>query len=574
MSSFSSERSLDDHSSARRRSPVDRRSRSRSPRRSRVKSRRIIIANIPYDLNWQKLKELFREQMGFTGFLQLFKKNGKPNGMGLMEFKTIEGAEKAIETMHRFEVGDRKLVVREETARDAARIASMEVDGALPNDPANSVECGNVAGVGPVFTPHMLSQMGIEGPITDSVYVSNLDYSVTWQKLKDVFKQAGKVVSCVIKTDSEGNSRGIGILKFSHPYEAVQAVSMFNNQILKDRPMRVKIDRQGTPASSGVLYPPSQRTGSSGILGSTTSVVPSGSVPAEQQSSNVIAALLTLLGLKANADSSSQGGILEILRTLSSNANLSGCSTALAPTGSSNSPLNLAGHSLSMSNASQGMNRLSSNQLSEDGLQQLISAATAGGMSQSQIANVLSTLGLSQNSNLDQSGQFNGSSMIGRHVGGGGDRGLDRSHFDNGYIGRSKHEASGNYHIDSRTNKQDFYNGGSVMKCDPSDILIRGGYSRSSRGYDEDSLQYDNNRRQMTQKLVVKNLPFSFTNHDVKRIFREVGDMSYCNLVTDSDGHSQGIAFITYTNPECIRRAIDLLNGKMFDGRRIRLHAE
>ncbi|CAH8601854.1 unnamed protein product [Heterobilharzia americana] len=446
----------------------------------------------------------------------------------LMEFKTIEGAEKAIETMHRFEVGDRKLVVREETARDAARIASMEVDGALPNDPANSVECGNVAGVGPVFTPHMLSQMGIEGPITDSVYVSNLDYSVTWQKLKDVFKQAGKVVSCVIKTDSEGNSRGIGILKFSHPYEAVQAVSMFNNQILKDRPMRVKIDRQGTPASSGVLYPPSQRTGSSGILGSTTSVVPSGSVPAEQQSSNVIAALLTLLGLKANADSSSQGGILEILRTLSSNANLSGCSTALAPTGSSNSPLNLAGHSLSMSNASQGMNRLSSNQLSEDGLQ---------------------TTDLSSYCRWDVS-VTNSQRIV------------------------NPWSVSGNYHIDSRTNKQDFYNGGSVMKCDPSDILIRGGYSRSSRGYDEDSLQYDNNRRQMTQKLVVKNLPFSFTNHDVKRIFREVGDMSYCNLVTDSDGHSQGIAFITYTNPECIRRAIDLLNGKMFDGRRIRLHAE
>ncbi|KAH9579443.1 Myelin expression factor 2 [Schistosoma haematobium] len=229
MSTFSGE-SQDDQSSTRHRSPIKRRSRSRSPQQSRVRSKRIVIANIPYDLNWQKLKELFREQIGFTGFLQLFKKNGKPNGMGLMEFKTLEGAQKAIEMMHRFEVGDRKLVVRQETARDAARFASMEVDGGLLSDSGNPNESVNMAAAGPVFTTQILGQVGMDGPITDSVYVSNLDYSVTWQKLKDVFKSAGKILSSVIKTDSEGNSRGVGILKFSNAYEAVQAVNMFNNQ--------------------------------------------------------------------------------------------------------------------------------------------------------------------------------------------------------------------------------------------------------------------------------------------------------------------------------------------------------
>ncbi|CAH8866893.1 unnamed protein product [Trichobilharzia szidati] len=564
MSSFSSERSQDDHSPARRRSSTERRSRSRSPRRVRVKSKRIVIANIPYDLNWQKLKELFREQIGFTGFLQLFKKNGKPNGMGLMEFKTIEGAEKAIEKMHRFEIGDRKLVVREETARDAARIATMEVDTPLPSDSMNTSETVNSAPVGPIYTPQMLNQMGIEGPITDSVYVSNLDYSVTWQKLKDVFKLAGKITSSVIKTDSEGKSRGVGILKFSSPYEAVQAVSMFNNQILKDRPMRVKIDRQGTPATSDILYPPS-RTGSSGILGSTA---PLTSNPASTgQSSNLIAALLTLLGLKTTVDSNPQGGgIAEILRTLGGNTNVAGGLNALS-SGQSNGSLGFGNHSLSNVSQSSGGNRLGSGQFTDEGLQQLISAAAAGGMSQSQIANVLSTLGLSQSSHLDQSGQLNGSNIVGRHgtaggvVGGVvGDRDFDNSRFDSG--NHLKYDTSGNYRLDSRSTVP-------MMRSEPAGNYVHGG-----RGRGEDVSQYDNSRWNATEKLIVKNIPFSLSANDVKRIFREVGEMSYFNLVTDNEGRSQGIAFIAYTNPDDIYRAIDLYDGKLFDGRRIRLHAE
>jgi len=43
------------------------RSRSRSPRRPRnVQSRRCIISNIPYDLKWQEIKDLFRTEGKYT----------------------------------------------------------------------------------------------------------------------------------------------------------------------------------------------------------------------------------------------------------------------------------------------------------------------------------------------------------------------------------------------------------------------------------------------------------------------------------------------------------------------------
>jgi RNA recognition motif-containing protein len=43
--------------------------------------------------------------------------------------------------------------------------------------------------------------------------------------------------------DSEGKTKGMAIIQFSHPIEAVQAISMLNNQRLFDRVLSVKMDR-------------------------------------------------------------------------------------------------------------------------------------------------------------------------------------------------------------------------------------------------------------------------------------------------------------------------------------------
>ena len=44
---------------------------------------------------------------------------------------------------------------------------------------------------------------------------------------------AGNVVATELKEDKDGNSRGMGVIKFDHPMEAVQAISMFHNQVDK-----------------------------------------------------------------------------------------------------------------------------------------------------------------------------------------------------------------------------------------------------------------------------------------------------------------------------------------------------
>lgn len=60
--------------------------------------------------------------------------------------------------------------------------------------------------------------------------------------MQEVFSMAGRVRDVSLKRNKEGQSRGMAVVEFEHPSEAVQAVSMFNEQQLYDRIMAVKID--------------------------------------------------------------------------------------------------------------------------------------------------------------------------------------------------------------------------------------------------------------------------------------------------------------------------------------------
>ena len=62
-------------------------------------------------------------------------------------------------------------------------------------------------------------------------------------KLRDVFRLAGKVTSVEVYVDADGRSRGIGLVEYEHPVEAVQAISMLNDQQLYERFITVRMDR-------------------------------------------------------------------------------------------------------------------------------------------------------------------------------------------------------------------------------------------------------------------------------------------------------------------------------------------
>ncbi|KAK6039930.1 hypothetical protein COOONC_22565 [Cooperia oncophora] len=64
----------------------------------------------------------------------------------------------------------------------------------------------------------------------------------------DIFGLAGNIVWMDLHMDKEGKSKGVCILQYSHPIEAVQAISMFNGQKLYDRVLF-----QSEPTREGAL---------------------------------------------------------------------------------------------------------------------------------------------------------------------------------------------------------------------------------------------------------------------------------------------------------------------------------
>lgn len=70
-----------------------------------------------------------------------------------------------------------------------------------------------------------------------------IPYNCTVGRLFDICALAGKVTWMDLQMDKEGKTKGMAVCEYSHPIEAVQAVSMLNGQRLLDRTLAVRMDR-------------------------------------------------------------------------------------------------------------------------------------------------------------------------------------------------------------------------------------------------------------------------------------------------------------------------------------------
>jgi RNA recognition motif-containing protein len=76
------------------------------------------------------------------------------------------------------------------------------------------------------------------------LYVGNLSYETTEQGLRELFMQAGNVVSvALIKEPGTNRSKGFAFVEMSSQSEVQKAISMFNTYTLNDRQMTVNVAR-------------------------------------------------------------------------------------------------------------------------------------------------------------------------------------------------------------------------------------------------------------------------------------------------------------------------------------------
>ena len=74
------------------------------------------------------------------------------------------------------------------------------------------------------------------------LYVGNLSYDTTEQGLRELFMQAGNVVSvALIKEPGTNRSKGFGFVEMGSQSEVQKAISMFNGYTLDDRQLKVNV---------------------------------------------------------------------------------------------------------------------------------------------------------------------------------------------------------------------------------------------------------------------------------------------------------------------------------------------
>jgi RNA recognition motif-containing protein len=87
-----------------------------------------------------------------------------------------------------------------------------------------------------------------EAQMAKKLYIGNLSYSVTPDKLQTLFAEVGEVESVTVVTDQiSGRSRGFGFVEMATDEGAAEAISRLNGQMVEGREITVAEARPPRP---------------------------------------------------------------------------------------------------------------------------------------------------------------------------------------------------------------------------------------------------------------------------------------------------------------------------------------
>ncbi|KAJ1416207.1 hypothetical protein B484DRAFT_454353 [Ochromonadaceae sp. CCMP2298] len=157
---------------------------------------------------------------------------GRSKGCGLVEFATVEGAQRAILELNDTELQGRPVFVREDRETGAPSAPVVKPMTTL-RDPAG--------------LPVVVAKLGL----SRHVYVGNLSWDVQWQDLKDHMKTVGEVLHADVLLEATGRSKGCGIVEYANVEGANAAILGLQNSTLKNRPIFVREDRERITKAGG-----------------------------------------------------------------------------------------------------------------------------------------------------------------------------------------------------------------------------------------------------------------------------------------------------------------------------------
>ncbi|KAJ6495375.1 RNA-binding domain-containing protein, partial [Mycena sanguinolenta] len=172
----------------------------------------LFVANLPYRVRWQDLKDLFRRAGTVLRADVSLGPDNRSRGYGTVLLATAEDAGRAVDMFSGYSWQGRVLEVRADRIRD--------FDTPFPEDEVLGLGQGTAVGRNLFVGNVRVSSTFIAG--------SQLPFHVQWQDLKDLFRQAGTIVRADVALGPDGRSRGFGTVVFATEKDARRAVGMFS----------------------------------------------------------------------------------------------------------------------------------------------------------------------------------------------------------------------------------------------------------------------------------------------------------------------------------------------------------
>ncbi|GMH71572.1 hypothetical protein TrST_g1376 [Triparma strigata] len=223
-----------------------------------VSSTRVFVGNLPWQATWRELKDHFKSN-GFnpTHADVLMGGDGRSKGCGIVTFGNEEEAKRCITSMGDSEVMGRQIFVREDRESSAPSAPYQQQPRQFHQNrapyqqsrPNNTYQQNN--GYQQNNSGYN-QQQPRSGPFTQQrpdkqscrVYVGNLAWDVAWQDLKDHMRTSGSVTFAEVMSESDGRSKGCGVVEYSTPDSAKNAIAELNDTELKGRMIFVREDRE------------------------------------------------------------------------------------------------------------------------------------------------------------------------------------------------------------------------------------------------------------------------------------------------------------------------------------------
>jgi multiple RNA-binding domain-containing protein 1 len=205
----------------------------------------ILVKNVPHGVTADELRKLFEEHGTVTKFLM------PPTGMtAIVEFSNVAQAKTAFMSLSYRKMKD-SILYLEKAPKDLFKegVATNFVQTTLSAQPSTSTQPGAKLSA----TDLLVDAPEPEASNTATLYVRNLNFSTTTERLTEAFKPLSGFRSAKVKTKMDPKrgvlSMGFGFVEFNNPETATAALRAMDGHDLEGHKLQIKASHKGADAA-------------------------------------------------------------------------------------------------------------------------------------------------------------------------------------------------------------------------------------------------------------------------------------------------------------------------------------